>query len=58
MVAGVLYLMSIVAANVLVAKFGVIELGPLMFPAGALVVGLNFSLRDFVQRRFGKWRCW
>ena len=58
MVAGVLYLMSIVAANVLVAKFGVIELGPLLFPAGALVVGLTFSLRDFVQRRFGKWRCW
>lgn len=55
---GILYLFSIAAANLLVAKFGIVHAGPLFFPAGAVVVGLTFSLRDLVQRRFGKWRCW
>ena len=58
MVVGILYLMSIVMANVLVIQFGIVSIGPLMFPAGAVMIGLTFSLRDFVQQRFGKWRCW
>lgn len=58
MVVGILYLLSIVVANVLVIQFGIVSIGPLMFPAGAVMIGLTFSLRDFVQQRFGKWRCW
>lgn len=52
------YLCSILLANWLVIKFGIIELGPLMFPAGAVAIGITFSARDYVQKRFGKWECW
>lgn len=58
MVTGILYLLSIIMANVLVIQFGIVSIGPLMFPAGAVMIGLTFSLRDLVQRQFGKWRCW
>lgn len=58
MVVGFMYLLSIVVANLMVIQFGIVSVGPLMFPAGAVVIGLTFSLRDFVQQRFGKWRCW
>ena len=58
MVVGILYLLSIITANLLVIQFGIVSVGPLVFPAGAVMIGLTFSLRDFVQRRFGKWRCW
>lgn len=58
MIWGILYLLSIVAANLTVVIFGVVEFGPLVAPAGAVIVGLTFTLRDLVQQRFGKWRCW
>lgn len=58
MIWGILYLLSIVAANLTVAVFGIVEFGPLVAPAGAVIVGLTFTLRDLVQQRFGKWRCW
>lgn len=47
---GISYLFSILLANLLVIYFGIIHIGWLVFPAGAAVVGLTFSLRDFVQR--------
>ena len=53
-----LYLSSIMIANLLVVYFGVVSIGPLFFPAGAVVVGLTFSIRDFVQQKYGKWGCW
>jgi len=53
-----LYLSSIVIANLLVIYFGVVSIGPLVFPAGAVVVGLTFSIRDYVQKKYGKWGCW
>jgi len=53
-----LYLLSIIFANLLVHWFGIVTIGWLMFPAGAVVVGLTFSFRDFVQREYGKWNCW
>jgi len=52
------YLGSILVANWLVIEFGLVDLGFIMFPAGAVVIGLTFSARDFVQRRWGKWSCW
>lgn len=58
MISALLYLLSILGANLLVIKYGVISLGWLTFPAGAVLIGLTFSMRDFVQRRYGKWRCW
>ena len=50
---GISYILSIIMGNFLVVWFGIIQVGPLMFPAGALAIGLTFSLRDFVQKEFG-----
>jgi len=49
-----LYLSSIVAANVVTASFGPIAFGPLLVPAGTFLIGATFVLRDFVQRAIGR----
>jgi queuosine precursor transporter len=51
------YVLSIIFGNLLVVYFGIIHFMGLVFPAGALAIGLTFSLRDFVQREFGH-RVW
>ena len=53
-----LYLGSILLANWLVHTFGIVNLFGLVFPAGAVAIGLTFTFRDMVQRRYGKWECW
>lgn len=50
---GYAYVLSIFAANLAVSYFGLIKMFGLTFPAGALCVGLCFSLRDLVQQEFG-----
>ena len=53
------YMLSIVLANLTVAKFGLVTwFGFLVFPAGAIWIGLTFSLRDFVQREWGHKDVW
>ena len=52
------YLGSIVLANLLVMQFGIVQAVGISFPAGAVAIGLTFTARDLVQRRFGKWGCW
>lgn len=53
------YMLSIVLANFTVAYFGLVTwFGWLTFPAGAIFIGLCFSLRDFVQREFGHRDVW
>jgi uncharacterized PurR-regulated membrane protein YhhQ (DUF165 family) len=52
------YLGSILLANILVSQFGIINHLGLHFPAGAYAIGLTFTFRDLVQRRWGKWKCW
>jgi len=53
------YMLSIVLANLTVAYFGLVTwFGWLVFPAGAIWIGLCFSLRDFVQREFGHKDVW
>ncbi len=54
----IFYLGSIVFANVLVMQFGIVHAAGLSFPAGAAAIGITFTARDLVQRRFGKWGCW
>jgi uncharacterized PurR-regulated membrane protein YhhQ (DUF165 family) len=49
---------SIVLANLLVIWFGIIKVGPIIFPAGAVIIGLTFTFRDLVQRRYGNWWVW
>jgi uncharacterized PurR-regulated membrane protein YhhQ (DUF165 family) len=58
MISILLYLAGILSANLLVHWFGIIQIGWLMFPAGAVMIGLTFSFRDMVQRDHGKWWCW
>ncbi len=50
---GISYVFSIFLANLFVSYFGIINLFGLVFPAGAIFIGLTFSLRDLVQREFG-----
>ena len=55
---GIIYLLSILAANVLVNTFHIVNFLGLTFPAGAPMIGLTFTFRDMVQNRFGKLGCW
>ncbi len=52
-----LYMGSILLGNLFVIWFGIITVCGLTFPAGALWIGLTFSVRDFVQRFWGH-RVW
>ena len=53
------YMLSIVFANLTVAWFGLVTwFGWLTFPAGAVFIGLTFSMRDFVQREWGDLKVW
>lgn len=52
------YLSSIVFANWLVAKYGIIDLGIIKTPAGVFLIGITFTLRDFVQREWGDIHVW
>ncbi len=51
-----LYLGSIVLANYVVERYGVVPIGfGLMAPAAVYVVGVTLVLRDLLQRRIGAW---
>ena len=54
----IFYLGSIILGNVLVLSLGLVTVFGLTFPAGAVAIGLTFSARDFVQKRYGKFGCW
>ena len=49
-----IYLLSIILANVITARFAPLELGPLIIPYGTLLIGLTLVMRDMVQNRFGR----
>ena len=49
-----LYLILVPISNLLVKEFGLVNFYFLTFPAGAITVGLSFTLRDIVQERYGK----
>jgi queuosine precursor transporter len=55
---GLAYLASILLANVIVNTFGIVTVLGITFPAGAPLIGMTFTLRDMVQRRWGKLHCW
>lgn len=50
----ILYLTAIVSANVVTAAFAPISIGMLLVPAGSLLIGVTFILRDLVQRAVGR----
>lgn len=51
-----IYIAVIAMANVLTARIGALELfsGLLIIPAGSLLVGATFIVRDIVQIKYGK----
>lgn len=50
-----LFIATVLAANLAVAEFGVIPIGfGLSAPAGVYSAGLAFTLRDFVRERHGR----
>lgn len=48
------YIASIVLANVVTASLAPFKFGVFIIPAGSLIVGLTFILRDFVQNAIGR----
>ena len=51
-----IYLLSIILANVITARFAPFEIGPLIIPYGTLFIGLTLVMRDMVQNRFGRFK--
>lgn len=49
-----LYLISIVAANVITAAFAPLHLGMFIVPMGTLLIGATFIFRDLVQNKYGR----
>ncbi len=50
----ILYLLSIVIANVVTAKFAPLAVGIFMIPMGTLFIGATFIFRDLVQNKYGR----
>ncbi|MFF5994669.1 VUT family protein [Lysinibacillus sp. KU-BSD001] len=48
------YLLSIVIANVVTAKFAPLQFGMFIVPMGTLFVGATFIFRDLVQNKYGR----
>jgi queuosine precursor transporter len=49
-----LYLLSIVTANVVTARFAPLELGMFIVPMGSFFIGATFIFRDLVQNKYGR----
>lgn len=49
-----LYLVSIITANVVTARFAPLEFGIFIVPMGSLFIGATFILRDLVQNKYGR----
>lgn len=49
-----LYLLSIVTANVVTAAFAPLQLGMFIVPMGTLLIGATFIFRDLVQNKYGR----
>ena len=49
-----LYLLSIITANVVTARFAPLEFGAFIVPMGTLFVGATFIFRDLVQNQVGR----
>ncbi len=50
----IFYLLSIVIANVVTARFTPLEFGMFIVPMGTLFVGATFIFRDLVQNKYGR----
>lgn len=53
---GYFYILSIIFANVVTANIHPLTFGPFIVPAGTLLIGFAFVLRDLTQEELGKCR--
>lgn len=49
-----LYILSILVANIVTGTFAPITIGMFIIPCGTLFIGASFILRDLVQNKYGK----
>jgi queuosine precursor transporter len=49
-----LYLIAIIAANIITAAIAPLVFGAFIVPMGTLFIGATFILRDLVQRKYGR----
>jgi len=49
-----LYLLSIVTANVITAAFAPLQMGVFIVPMGTFLIGATFIFRDLVQNKYGR----
>lgn len=54
MIRVLLYLVSIVTANVVTARFMPLEFGMFLVPMGSFFIGATFIFRDLVQNKYGR----
>ena len=50
----IIYLISIVTANVVTAAFAPLQMGVFIVPMGTLFIGATFIFRDLVQNKYGR----
>jgi queuosine precursor transporter len=50
----VMYIVSIVIANVVTAKFAPVPIGIFLVPTGTFLIGLTLFFRNFVQTQYGR----
>jgi uncharacterized PurR-regulated membrane protein YhhQ (DUF165 family) len=50
----IFYLLVIVLANVVTAKFNPLQMGIFIIPWGTFLIGATFVLRDIVQNKYGR----
>jgi uncharacterized PurR-regulated membrane protein YhhQ (DUF165 family) len=50
----ILYMGTIIIANIITASFVPLQLGPFLIPYGTWLIGAAFVLRDLIQCRYGR----
>lgn len=50
----ILYIIAIIAANVITAAFAPLNIGIFIIPMGTFLIGATFILRDLVQNKYGR----
>src|SRR5699024_12174515 len=49
----IIYLLTIIVANVVTARYGTFQLGVFLNPFGSFFIGLTLVMRDMVQNVYG-----
>lgn len=50
----IIYLLTIIGANIVTARYGTFQLGVFLIPFGSFFIGLTLVMRDMVQNVYGR----